>query len=108
MVVYSDKPGSPEDLRVTGTTENSVSLSWEPPRENGGSEVTGYVLEKRDALRMGWQSAGTTSNTSYTFTRLSEGVQYVFRVAAENRIGAGIPEELSQAIAAKSPHGQYN
>merc|ERR1712004_903045 len=40
----------------------------------------------------------------YQITRLHEGSQYVFRVAAENKVGVGAFEELSKAIAAKSPH----
>ena len=101
-----DKPGPPRDLNVTGTTENSVSLSWKPPKDDGGRKVTGYIIEKREALRMAWQKVGVTDDTSYKVPNLSEGVNYVFRVAAENEIGVGEPVEMANATAAKSPHSK--
>jgi len=85
-------------------SEDSVTLAWLPPTDNGGSDVTQYVVEKREALRMMWQPVGTTPDVTLVVPRLSEGVQYVFRVSAVNKIGAGPPEELNKAIAAKSPH----
>lgn len=100
----SDKPGPPRDLRATTVTEDSVTLTWLAPSDNGGSDVTSYVVEKREALRMTWQPVGTTSDTTIAVPNLSEGVQYVFRVSAVNKVGTGAPEELSRAIAAKSPH----
>lgn len=102
--VHSDKPGPPRDLRATVVTEDSVTLTWLAPSDNGGSDVTSYVVEKREALRMTWQPVATTPDTTITVPNLSEGVQYVFRVSAVNKVGTGAPEELSRAIAAKSPH----
>lgn len=46
-----DCPSSPRDLTVTNVTEESVSLSWQIPEDNGGSPITGYTVEKRDATR---------------------------------------------------------
>ena len=94
----------PRDLRVTGVTEDSVTLCWLPPQDNGGAEVTHYVVEKREALRMTWQPVGTSAEPTAVVPRLGEGVQYVFRVSAVNRVGTGAPEELNRAVAAKSPH----
>lgn len=36
---------------VEGTTEHSVSLSWEPPRKG---PVTGYIVEKRPKGEKNW------------------------------------------------------
>ena len=81
-----------------------MTLEWKPPKDNGGANITEYVIEKREALRMAWKSVGSTSETNFRVGRLSEGTQYVFRVAAENKVGVGEYEELSRSIAAKSPH----
>lgn len=102
-----DKPGPPRDLKTASVTEDSVMLTWMPPSDNGGTDVTSYVVEKREALRMTWQPVGTTSETTMKVPNLSEGAQYVFRVSAVNKVGTGAPEELSRAIAAKSPHCEY-
>lgn len=36
---------------VDGTTENSVTLSWEPPLKG---PVTGYIVEKRPKGERNW------------------------------------------------------
>ena len=100
----SDKPSAPQNFHVSSSTGESVTLSWSPPRDNGGSNITDYILEKREALRMIWKPVATTSDTKHTITRLSEGTQYVFRIAAQNKVGVGEFVDLSKAVAAKSPH----
>lgn len=46
-----DCPSSPRNLTVTDVAEDSVSISWEIPEDDGGSPITGYIVEKRDATR---------------------------------------------------------
>ena len=108
-VAGADKPGPPRDLHVTGAVDNSVSLSWSAPKDNGGSDVTQYVVEKREALRMSWQPAATVGakTTTATISGLDQGVMYVFRVSAVNSVGSGPPDELTRAVAAKSPHSEF-
>jgi len=103
-VIVLDKPSEPQNLRVQEVGDDWVALAWNPPRDNGGSPVTSYTVEKREALRMIWQNCGTTSDTNFQVGRLHEGVQYVFRVSAENAQGSGLPEELTKAVAAKPPY----
>ncbi len=91
---------------MTEVTETTVSLEWSSPKDDGGSPLTGYVMEKREALRMVWNPVSSPTTTKYTATRLHEGTQYVFRVAAENKVGTGQFEELTKSIAAKSPHSK--
>lgn len=104
--MITDKPGPPRDLHVPSVTEDSVTLSWMPPKDDGGSSITQYVVEKREALRMSWYPAGTFAAgvTSAKISGLEEGVQYVFRVSAVNSVGSGPAEEMQRAVAAKSPH----
>ena len=47
-VIVIDKPSAPERLKVTGITENTASIQWEEPRDDGGANVFGYVIEKKD------------------------------------------------------------
>lgn len=68
----------------------SVSISWEPPEKDGGANVSGYVVEQRDAHRPGWTTVSeSVTRPCFKFTRLLEGTEYVFRVAAMNRFGVG-------------------
>jgi len=106
----ADKPSAPRDLRVTGTADGSVDLSWSPPTDDGGSELTEYVVEKREALRMSWQPAATlpARSTAAAVAGLdpSGTVTYLFRVSAVNAVGSGPPDELTRAVAARAPHSQ--
>lgn len=41
-------PGPPEKPTVAEYSKTSMTLTWEPPRETGGSKIIGYWLEKRE------------------------------------------------------------
>lgn len=41
-------PGPPEKPKITDFCKTSMTLTWEPPRDNGGSMIIGYWLEKRE------------------------------------------------------------
>lgn len=98
----SDPPTAPRWLNVVNMSRNSADLKWTAPERDGGSPVTNYVVEKRDARRKGWQTVDTTvKELAYTVTPLNEGSLYVFRVAAENAVGVGPFCELPDSVLAK-------
>lgn len=41
-------PGPPEKPKISEYSKTSMTLTWEPPRDNGGSMIIGYWLEKRE------------------------------------------------------------
>jgi hypothetical protein len=47
-VFISDKPGAPGVPKCKTTTEDSITLTWSPPKRDGGNPITGYVMEKRE------------------------------------------------------------
>ena len=51
QIVVLGKPSAPQDLKVNKVMENSVTLKWSEPRKDGGSKITGYIIEKRDTSR---------------------------------------------------------
>ena len=104
---FTDKPGAPENFKVTDVAEDTISVHWDPPSDNGGCLITAYVVEYREASKRSWQSAGTTGDVEMTLTRLTEGQLYMFRVAAENDVGTGPFVELAKAVAPKSKFGEY-
>ena len=61
-----DKPSKPTNLRVTDVWKDYIGVSWEPPLKDGGSPVTGYTLEQRDALNAAGYQFVATVNDSQT------------------------------------------
>ena len=89
-------------------TSDSCKLNWFFPEDDGGSAITNYIIEKREAERKAWTAL------SYTVTRhtaaahnLMVGKTYFFRVAAENAIGLGPFVETTCEIVIKDPISKY-
>jgi hypothetical protein len=90
-------------LVYDGLTQESVTLSWSPPLDNGGSEITGYVIEMTEYGVDSWKAIpGFCPKTNFTVKGLHDGKRYVFRVRAENIYGTGEPLE-GKPVVAKSP-----
>ena len=51
----SDKPGSPSKPQIDDVDEDSVTLSWDKPREDGGDKIKGYVVEVREKGSSKWK-----------------------------------------------------
>jgi titin len=90
-----DVPSPPRDLKVTDVQRESISVVWQPSEDDGGSPITNYILEKRDAKKTTWSNAGKVKP------------KYFIRVIAENEIGQSEPCELKDPVKAKSPFGEF-
>lgn len=64
-----------------------VSLSWDAPTDNGGSEITGYEVTMDNWVNKVTKTAG---EKSYTFTNLTNDTEYTFKVHAINANGLGL------------------
>lgn len=84
-------PGTPSAPEISGVTQNSVTLNWNEPVQNGGTEITGYVVEKKETKGPRWVKVTRNPITQlrYVCSGLIEGVEYVFRVCAVNIKGDG-------------------
>ncbi|XP_012708745.3 titin [Fundulus heteroclitus] len=93
-------PGAPSAPTASAVTGDSVVLTWERPESDGGSEIDGYILEKRDKDGVRWTKCNKRRLNDLRFrcTRLAEGHYYQFRVLAENAAGVGAPSEISDYI----------
>lgn len=104
--LHPDRPGVPVGpVRIEENDGMSVMISWEPPEKDGGANVSGYVVEQRDAHRPGWITISeSVTRPCFKFTRLNEGTEYVFRAAAMNRFGVGsfLQSEVVECKSAKS------
>uniref|UniRef100_A0A8C6LDJ9 Titin n=1 Tax=Nothobranchius furzeri TaxID=105023 RepID=A0A8C6LDJ9_NOTFU len=89
--VVLDRPGpSAGPLQVTGLTAEECTLSWGPPQEIGGANITHYIVEKRETSRLAWTLVkGDVTKTDFKVTGLLKGNEYIFRVLAVNKYGHG-------------------
>lgn len=103
VLVY-DRPGEPKGpLKVDNIHKNGCTLNWQEPEDDGGAEVSNYIVEKQDVKTGRWTFAGETASTSMQIEDLSPGHEYKFRVKAVNKYGESDPLETTQPIIAKDP-----
>lgn len=103
-----DRPSAPRNVRVTAVSPNSVTLTWDEPEQDGGSPITGYIVEKAESSRRSYINAGTCDTLTFTVEKLYEGTEYLFRVSAENAIGTSEPTGLAEPVTAKHPFGMIS
>ena len=77
-------PSPPQYLWATADGQHTIQLAWLPPRDDGGSALTGYQLqESRDGRTWRTVVAETPGLTS-TMTGLPAGTTVRYRVAARS------------------------
>ena len=79
-----------------------MTLEWTQPEDNGGADITGYVI-KYGGVKYGDNDYATLSvagnTTSFQFTdELEAWTRYQFAVAAVNRVGQGEFSEFSDYV----------
>ena len=92
--VLATVPTQPLSLAVaTGDQIQELDASWQAPSSNGGSAITGYKVQWKEAAD-NWDTAAdvseaTVTKTTDTITGLTGGVAYAVRVIASNVMGYG-------------------
>lgn len=90
--VLTVPPGPPKDLHHTDVDKTEVWLVWNWPDRNGGSEITGFLVEYQEEGEKEWDEWKMVSIPESHVTDLEEGKTYRFRVRAENAIGLSRPD----------------
>ena len=86
-------PSAPKNLLGEGG-DGQVTLTWDAPEDDGGSEITDY--QYRINGRNPWTAIGST-DTTHTVTGLVNGTVYVFEVRAVNRNRRGRASNRAEA-----------
>uniref|UniRef100_A0A3Q2DZI3 Titin n=1 Tax=Cyprinodon variegatus TaxID=28743 RepID=A0A3Q2DZI3_CYPVA len=88
------QPGPPGNPRVLDTSKSSITVAWNKPVYDGGSEITGYIVEtclpEEDEWTIHTPKKGWTA-TSFTITNLKENQDYKINICATNSEGVGEP-----------------
>lgn len=108
-IVSADKPGPPEAPEIKDVTKTSCLVTWQPPKQDGGSPVTGYHVERRITSSPRWIKINKAAITELQLkvTDLIEGNEYEFRIMAENKIGVGPPSSPCPPFLAKDAFGKH-
>ena len=96
-----DLPLAPSAFTIT-PTDQRLLLTWSAPADQG-SAITSYKIEYLTPIA-DWSTLGTSTTTSfYTPALVIPGVQYKFRIIANNAAGAGASSDIVDGRALTTP-----
>uniref|UniRef100_A0A8C9UYQ5 Immunoglobulin superfamily member 22 n=1 Tax=Scleropages formosus TaxID=113540 RepID=A0A8C9UYQ5_SCLFO len=99
-VVDHPKPpqGKVEFLERTG---KCIKMKWKAPRDNGGKQVTSFVIERRMVGKKSWIKVGEVDSATTCFSndKVEEGKAYQYRIRAVNSQGMSDPLETEEVYA---------
>ena len=100
-------PGRPTDLTATGADSTTIDLSWNEPDDDGGSDITGYRIERSNNGTSGWSTLEETETpaTRYSDDTLSPNTTRHYRVSAINGAGTGDPSNVASATTSATVPG---
>ncbi|XP_067248055.1 myosin-binding protein C, slow-type isoform X6 [Chanodichthys erythropterus] len=93
-----DIPDPPEAPLVTDVGGDWCTMTWDPPRYDGGSPILGYFIERKKKQSSRWMRLNfdLCKETTFEPKKMIEGVPYEVRIFAVNAIGASKPSEPSK------------
>lgn len=93
-------PAAPTALTADAVSSSQINLSWTAPSNNGGSAITGYMIERSNNTGSTWstiQSNTGSTSTTYNDTGLAASTAYTYRVSAINSVGTSSPSNTASA-----------
>lgn len=90
--VVTKPPSAPRNLEITKQTNSFITLKWQIPANDGGSDILKYIVTQSDDGTT-WINAEVLpvehdqDTRSITVTNVTLGRKYQFRVAAVNSVG---------------------
>ncbi|KAG7221584.1 hypothetical protein INR49_017115 [Caranx melampygus] len=84
QLIVLDKPTAPlGPAEVTESSPTCIEFRWRPPKDDGGSPLINYILERQQVGRNTWKKVGEIPGVpSYRDTDVDHGRKYCYRIRA--------------------------
>uniref|UniRef100_A0AAY4AK31 Myomesin 2a n=1 Tax=Denticeps clupeoides TaxID=299321 RepID=A0AAY4AK31_9TELE len=91
-------PSVPYGISLLNCDGSSMTIGWKQPKNTGGTKITAYYVDKREAESLKWSEVNPTPTKEriYKVENLTTGKYYEFKVQAGNLAGVGVPSEPSR------------
>lgn len=98
---------APRNLECVDRDKTFITVKWAPPIDDGGTPITGYLLQKKEPKGTRWTNVikEAIPETEYKDENVKEGKSYEYRVFSVNKAGISDPSKPSAAFFAKSAKG---
>ncbi|XP_010127904.1 PREDICTED: fibronectin type-III domain-containing protein 3a-like [Chlamydotis macqueenii] len=102
-----DKPGPPSKPAVKGKIHShSVKVAWEPPKDNGGSDISKYFLEiSETSVGSKWDTVYSGSQREHVCDHLKPGTSYRMRVYCVSKGGESQVSDVLTVTTSAVPPG---
>ncbi|XP_043996431.1 immunoglobulin-like and fibronectin type III domain-containing protein 1 [Gambusia affinis] len=103
QLIVLDKPSPPlGPAEVTESSALCIEFKWRPPKDDGGSPVTNYILERQQVGRNTWKKMGEIPGVPiYRDTDVDRGRKYYYRIWAVTSEGMSEVMETDEMQAGK-------
>ncbi|XP_042563610.1 immunoglobulin-like and fibronectin type III domain-containing protein 1 [Clupea harengus] len=83
-LIVLDKPGPPQGpVEIVESSALCVEIKWRPPKDDGGSPVKNYMMERQQIGRNTWTKIGEIPGVpTYKDTNVENGRKYCYRIRA--------------------------
>ena len=100
-VTHTLAPSAPAIVSVEATSSSSICVQWNASKRDGGSPITGYVVEYHAASdpESPFETRVVRHNVFFTtLDGLTPSTEYDVRVRAENAVGHSIPSTTMRTM----------
>lgn len=108
FINFQDVPQPPASMEVSEIFQSSCVITWKPPKDDGGSPLVHYLIERQDlSVKGGWHSVAEVPSNEFTYKveDLVHRKEYKFRIRAVNKLGPSEPVNYPKTVLAKDPWG---
>lgn len=103
-------PSPAATLNIVDVTKSTISVNWSKPSRDGGSRITGYVLEIAEKGSDNFFECATTKANVFhhEVSKLKPMTEYELRVMARNKAGLSEPRYAFSTVITKDKKSTLN